>query len=137
MDLIDQEYKRKVEENRRYIKTIAEVLLLTATQKQAQRGHQESEDSDNRGNFIETLTVIANHDALISEKMREKGNAKYTSGTIQNEILECLANMVRDDIVKEVKESEVFSVIADESKDLQKKEAAVVGSEVLLQWGYT
>lgn len=122
MDLIDQEYKRKVEENRRYIKTIAEVLLLTATQKQAQRGHRESEDSDNRGNFIETLTVIANHDALISEKMREKGNAKYTSGTIQNEILECLANMVRDDIVKEVKESEVFSVIADESKDLQKKE---------------
>lgn len=64
MDLIDQEYKRKVEENRRYIKTIAEVLLLTATQKQAQRGHRESEDSDNRGNFIETLTVIANHDAL-------------------------------------------------------------------------
>uniref|UniRef100_A0A8C2DXL4 TTF-type domain-containing protein n=1 Tax=Cyprinus carpio TaxID=7962 RepID=A0A8C2DXL4_CYPCA len=122
MDLIDQEYKRKVEENRRYIKTIAEVLLLTATQKQAQRGHRESEDSDNRGNFIETLTVIANHDALISEKMREKGNAKYTSGAIQNEILECLANMVRDDIVKEVKESEVFSVIADESKDLQKKE---------------
>ncbi|ROL44969.1 Zinc finger MYM-type protein 1 [Anabarilius grahami] len=122
MDLIDQEYKRKVEENRRYIKTIAEVLLLTATQKQAQRGHRESEYSDNRGNFIETLTVIANHDALISEKMREKGNAKYTSGTIQKEILECLANMVRDDIVKEVKESEVFSVIADESKDLQKKE---------------
>ncbi|KAK0145615.1 Zinc finger MYM-type protein 1 [Merluccius polli] len=122
MDLIDQEYKRKVEENRRYINTIAVVLLLTATQKQAQRGHRESEDSDNRGNFIETLTVIAKHDPTIGEKMRGKGNAKYTSSTIQNEILECLANMVRDAIVKEVKESEVFSVIADESKDLQKKE---------------
>uniref|UniRef100_A0A1A8LDK7 DUF4371 domain-containing protein n=1 Tax=Nothobranchius pienaari TaxID=704102 RepID=A0A1A8LDK7_9TELE len=53
--------------------------------------------------------------------MKGPGNAKYTSNTIQNEILQCLADMVHDTIVKEVK-SEVFSVIADESKDLQKKE---------------
>ena len=54
--------------------------------------------------------------------MKGKQNAKYTSSVIQNEILECLANMVCDEIIREVKESEVFSVIADETKDLKKKE---------------
>lgn len=48
-------------------------------------------------------------------------NAKYTSNTIQNEILECLAGMVSDEIIEEVKKSEQFAFIADETKDLKKK----------------
>lgn len=40
--------------------------------------------------------------------------------TIQNEILECLAGMVCDEIIEEVKKSEQFAVIADETKDLEK-----------------
>ncbi len=47
-------------------------------------------------------------------------NAKYTSNTIQNEILACLAGMVRDEI-EEVKKSKQFAVIADETKDLKKR----------------
>ncbi len=47
-------------------------------------------------------------------------NTKYTSNTIQNEILACLAGMVRDEI-EEVKKSKQFAVIADETKDLKKK----------------
>ncbi len=39
LDLINEERKKKVEENCVYIKTIADVLLLTATQNIAQRGH--------------------------------------------------------------------------------------------------
>lgn len=54
--------------------------------------------------------------------MNASGNAKYLSNTIQNEILECLSDMVRESIIQEVKDSEVFSVIADETKDLKKSE---------------
>ena len=63
--------------------------------------------------------MIARHNRMVAKKMKAKRNAKYTSNTIQNEILQCLASMVQDSIVKE---SEVFSIIADETKDLQKKE---------------
>uniref|UniRef100_A0A8C1KXW0 TTF-type domain-containing protein n=1 Tax=Cyprinus carpio TaxID=7962 RepID=A0A8C1KXW0_CYPCA len=101
-DALNEVYNKKVQENRKYIKTVAEVLLLTATQNIAQRGHHETEEADNRGNFLESLEIIAN--------------------VIQNEILECLANMVREEIIQEVNESEVFSVITDETKDLKKKE---------------
>lgn len=53
--------------------------------------------------------------------MNPCGNAKYTSHQIQNEVLEGLAEMVQSEIIREVKESEVFHVIADETKDLKKK----------------
>ena len=122
LNMLNNEYKKKVEENRSYIKTVADVLLLTATQNMAQRGHRESEQSDNEGNFLEILEMIAKHNPMVAKKMKATGNAKYTSNTIQNEILQCLASMVQDSIVKEMKESEVFSIIADETKDLQKKE---------------
>uniref|UniRef100_A0A8C2HAB0 Uncharacterized protein n=1 Tax=Cyprinus carpio TaxID=7962 RepID=A0A8C2HAB0_CYPCA len=121
-DALNEVYNKKVQENRKYIKTVAEVLLLTATQNIAQRGHHETEEADNRRKFLESLEMIAKHHPVVEKKMKEKQNAKYTSSVIQNEILECLANMVREEIIQEVNESEVFSVITDETKDLKKKE---------------
>ena len=69
---------------RKYIKTVAEVLLLMATQNIAQRGHRETEGADNRGNFLEILEMIAKHDPVVQKKMKGKQNAKYTSSVIQN-----------------------------------------------------
>uniref|UniRef100_A0A3B4VHH5 DUF4371 domain-containing protein n=1 Tax=Seriola dumerili TaxID=41447 RepID=A0A3B4VHH5_SERDU len=121
LQAMDKEYQKKVEENRQYIKTIADVLLCTATQNIAQRGHRESEYSGNRGNFLAIMELIAKHDPLVKWKM-EHSNAKYTSHSIQNEILEVLTEMVRNDIVEEVKQSQAFSILADETKDLKKEE---------------
>lgn len=121
LDVINEDRKKKVEENCTYIKTIADVLLLTATQNIAQRGHRESDDSHNKGHFLTILEEIAKHDPLIEKRMNACGNAKYTSHQIQNKVLEGLAEMVQSEIIREVKESEVFSVIADETKDLKKK----------------
>lgn len=121
LDAINTAYQKKVEENRTYIKTVAEVLLFTATQNISQRGHLETDESKNKGNFLGIMELIAKHNPLVAKKKKAVGNAKYTSNTIQNEILECLSDMVRDTIISEVKQSEVFSVIADETKDLKKK----------------
>lgn len=123
-DALNEAYKQKVLENRKYIKTVAEVLLLTATQNIAQRGHREGEEADNRGNFLEILEMIAKHDPVVDKKMKGAQNAKYTSSGIQNEIFDCLANMVREEIIQEVKESAVFSVIADEI-DLKKRSSSL------------
>ena len=121
LDTINEDRKKKVEENCAYIKTIADVLLLTATQNIAQRGHREPEDCRNKGNFLTILEEIAKHDPLIEKRMHAFGNAKYTRHQIQNEVLEGLAQMVQSEIIREVKESEVFRVIADETKERKKK----------------
>ncbi len=121
-DLLDKEHTKQVQENRAYIKTVGEVLLLTATQNIAQRGHDESEESNNKGNFREILKTVANHDPLVKRRLTSIHNAKYTSKIIQNEVLGCLAEMVRSEIIEEVKNSEVFSIMADETKDISKRE---------------
>lgn len=122
MSTLSKEHHKQIEENRAYIKSLAEVLLLTATQNISQRGHKETVDADNRGNFLAILDMIAKHDPVVKKKMTGPRNAKYTSHQIQNEILDTLAEMVRASIINEVKESEVFSLMADETKDLKKKE---------------
>lgn len=122
LNALNEKHHKKVQENRHYIKTIAEVLLLTATQNMPQRGHEESQDSKNKGNFLAILDEIAKHDSFIQQRLEASGNAKYTSHQIQNEMLQTLAEMVQKQIIAEVKESEVFSVMADETKDLKKKE---------------
>ena len=53
--------------------------------------------------------------------MNACGNGKYTSHQIQNNVLEGLAEKVQSEIIREVKESYVFGVIADETKDFNKK----------------
>ncbi|KAF3853893.1 hypothetical protein F7725_014581 [Dissostichus mawsoni] len=120
-NVLNKEHNKLVQENREYIKTIAEVLL-TATQNIAQRGHNESAGSDNKWNFMTILETIANHDKAVKKRLTSIHNAKYTSKTIQNEVLGCLADMVRSEITEEVKNSEVFSIMADETKDVKKKE---------------
>lgn len=122
MSILNKEHKKQIEENRTYIKTVAEVLMLTATQNISQRGHRETADADNKGHFLEILNLIGNHDPTVKKKLAGPQNAKYTSHHIQNEILDTLAEMVRVSIINEVKESEVFAIMADETKDTKKKE---------------
>lgn len=51
------------------IKSVTDVLLLTATQNIPQRGHCESVESDKRGNFLVTLEQIAKHDPIEKKEM--------------------------------------------------------------------
>ncbi|KAF7647820.1 hypothetical protein LDENG_00165990, partial [Lucifuga dentata] len=99
-NVLNKELSKQVRENRQYIKTIGEVLLLTATQNMAQRGHNEAEMSDNKGNFMAILETIANHDQTVKKRLTSIQNAKYTSKIIQNEVLGCLADMVRSEIIE-------------------------------------
>ena len=112
--LMEAENRKKIIDNQKYIKTIGEILCLTATQNIAQRGHRESSDSENRGNFLEILGLVSKHDQLVRKRLEDQAKtAKYTSCLIQNEMISILAGMVRDEIIKEVKESEQFSIIVD------------------------
>lgn len=54
--------------------------------------------------------------------MTSTRNATYLGHRTQNEMLDCLADMVRTEIISEVKKSEAFSIMVDETKGLSKKE---------------
>lgn len=123
LGMMNDENRKQIKENQHYIKTIGQVLRLTAIQNIAQRGHNENDESRNSGNFLEILHVVGDHDSFIQKRLSEgPRNAMYTSKNIQNEILQILAGMVQEDILKEVKSSQYSSVTSDETKDLSKRE---------------
>ena len=124
---LDSARKQLIETNRHYIRTVAEVLLLCAKQDLALRGHREYTELKNQGNFKEILTLVASHDPVVKEKLQDgPRNAVYTSPEIQNTLLEIMGNAVRDRICKAVRESGVFSLLADETKDASKVEQLAI-----------
>ena len=122
-DRIDSSRRIQIENNRHYLRNVAEVLLVCGRQDLALRGHNESPSSSNRGNFLEILNLVANHDGIIEERIkRGPRNATYTSSGIQNTILAILGDIVRTRVCNDVKEAKMFSLLVDETKDLSKKE---------------
>ena len=97
--------------------SIIEVLLLCSKQELAFCGHDEGEMSLNRGNFREILGLVASHDCVVEERLSHgPQNAKYTSPTIQNNIISIMATLVRRSICASVQKSEMYSIIVDETK---------------------
>lgn len=98
--MISDAYSAEVRENRDYVGQIADVLRFTAVQGIAQRGHDESQDSENRGNFLELLELISKHNSIVAKKIKGPQNARYVHPSIQNEILDILANATLEVVKK-------------------------------------
>ena len=120
---LSQVCRKQIQNNRHYINTIIEVLLFCALQEIPLRGHREGENSRNKGNFLELIDIISNHDSVVKNKLQvAPRNALYTSHGIQDELLKILSNKVVQTICQRVKESGYYSIIADESRDSSKQE---------------
>ena len=78
------------------LKTSIECARWLAFQACVFRGHDESLDSKNRGNFIELIKHTSTFNENVARVVLENAshNAKYTSPTIQKEILHILASKV-------------------------------------------
>ena len=102
--LIEKQMSQELEYNRLRLKTSIECARWLAFQACAFRGHAESLDSKNRGNFIELIKFSSTFNDKVASIVLENalGNAKYTSPTIQREILHILASNVRNAIREEI-----------------------------------
>ena len=84
---------------------------------------RESEESVNRGNFLEFLELVATRDDIQGKRV-EFGpqNAKYTHHTVQNALLIIMANLVLNEITAEVERSKYFGIICDETRFVKKEQ---------------
>ena len=96
---------------------VAEVLLLHSRQEISFRGHDESSESLNKGKIKEILSLVAKHDPVVAEIFfHGPRNALHTS-KIQNDIINIMANMERQQICTSVQQAGYYSILADETKD--------------------
>lgn len=117
------EQSKRIEENRAVLKRLLDIIMFLAKQNLALRGHDESENSDNKGNFLELVELVAKYDQVLYKHLSQsKEKEKYLSATIQNDFIEALRSVVNDSIINDVMKSGVFSVIIDETTDAAHRE---------------
>lgn len=108
-----------IDENRLHVLFLLKVTLYLAKQGLAFRGHNESCDSKNKGNFIELLQLFG--DEKIKQKL-ESRYGHYTSPEYQNDLIYTIAKCTRQQILKKINKHGYFTIMVDETKDKSKKE---------------
>jgi len=112
-----------VDRNRKYLSRIIDAILFLSQQGLALRGDSETDDSRNRGNFLELLTYTASVDPQFQTMfIKMPSNATYTSPDIQNELINIAATHIREDICHDVNKVVIIAIMVDESKDVSRKE---------------
>jgi len=111
--------------NRQKLYPIIQTILFCGRKNIPLRGHHEGMSTINLGNFKALLKFRVDSGDKLLQDYLETGpkNATYTSNTIQNDIISLVGEAIQKRILNQVHEgSKVFSVIADEARDISNKE---------------
>ncbi|XP_015965739.1 uncharacterized protein LOC107489497 [Arachis duranensis] len=121
--VLAKQSSQKVLSNRLRLKTSIVTIRWLTFQACAFRGHDESHESQNRGNFLEMLKLLAFYNKEVDAVFLENApqNAIYTSPSIQKEILHVFARKVQNKICNEIDNAK-FRLIVDEVRDESKRE---------------
>ncbi|CAH2016473.1 unnamed protein product [Acanthoscelides obtectus] len=84
----------------------------------ALRGHDEKENSENRGIFKDLVNFSAELDNELKVHIQSAKLFEGTSKTTQNELLECMLDVYHEEVKKEIANSPFVAVIADETTDV-------------------
>ena len=114
---------QQILDNRLRVKTSIDAVRWLAFQACAFRGHDETPDSKNRGNFLQLIELLASYNDNVKKVVLENApkSTKYISHSVQKEILHVLANEVRKKICEDIGDSK-FCIIVDDARDESKKE---------------
>ena len=124
---IDNKIEKWSDEDRRLykvrLKYTLRCLKFLLHQGLAFRGHDESEESSNRGNFIELLKFLAANSEEVDKYVLKNapGNCSLISPKIQKQVIHCCAIETRKKIIEEIGD-EPYAILADESSDISHRE---------------
>lgn len=105
-----------VERKREHIKVVLDIAMLCAKLEIPLRGHRETEDALNRGNFLELFKFMSKYAPEIENRLNElPRNATFMSHHIQDELLEAAASILLRKIKTEL-HGQYFAILADEYK---------------------
>ncbi|KAL4598935.1 hypothetical protein ACB092_11G092500 [Castanea dentata] len=86
------------------------------------RGHDESQGSSDKGNFLELLQFLGDHNESINEVLQNTWkNCKLTHHDIQKDIVNAIERETSKVIIEDLGNG-FFSILVDESRDISVKE---------------
>ena len=90
--------------------TVLDVVIFCAKQEIPLPGDDESDQSLNKGNFLEMIEFLGKYDSNV------------TISDFQNDLLTSLALVLLEHVKHEVENASCYAILADEVKDASKKE---------------
>ncbi|KAK1379670.1 TTF-type domain-containing protein [Heracleum sosnowskyi] len=112
---------------RRRLTAVLTVIRLLLRQGFGFRGHDESSDSLNKGNFLEIFEWHCENNVEVGKASRSNapGNCQLTSPKVQKELVRACASETRSLIFADIGNS-FFTLLVDESRDISLKEQMAV-----------
>uniref|UniRef100_A0A672GMX8 HAT C-terminal dimerisation domain-containing protein n=1 Tax=Salarias fasciatus TaxID=181472 RepID=A0A672GMX8_SALFA len=111
-------HNTKVKENREILKDLINATCFLAKQQLAFRGNDESTGSANRGNYVELLHAFAEKDDRLARHSETSTVSSGLSNRIQNDLIEAVGDVIRNDIKKEIGAAPFVAVEVDETTDV-------------------
>ncbi|XP_043275284.1 zinc finger MYM-type protein 5-like [Venturia canescens] len=108
---------------RKVLERIIKITLKLAKNMVAFRGHRENLKATYIGNFLSDVKLLAEYDDTLRQVLSlPAGSTKYLSPQIQNEVIQCLGDHLKRELLAEIKSAPFFSMIADTTQDISKKD---------------
>ena len=98
-------HNEMVKKNREILKRLIDCVMFLGKQELSFRGHDESTQSSNRGNYMELLSFLAEHDTDLHYHLSTNRVFTGTSGKIQNDLIYAIAEVMGEEIKMEIKKS--------------------------------
>ncbi|KAJ4432268.1 hypothetical protein ANN_20885, partial [Periplaneta americana] len=111
-------HNEMVKKNREILKCLIDATCFLAMQELPFRGHGESEDSLNKGSYIELLHLLSNYDITLREHLESSTTFKGTSNRIQNDLITAISGVLMESIKNDISMAQHVAIILDETSDL-------------------
>ncbi|CAI6376250.1 unnamed protein product [Macrosiphum euphorbiae] len=122
-NLFKKNYNENVRLNRLFMEHLINLVLFLGKQELAFRGHDESSDSLNKGNFRELFDM---HNIRCTQEIQNHYNSiknifSGMSKSIQNDLISCISEFLINQIKNKIKQCKFYSIQIDDTTDISQK----------------
>jgi hypothetical protein len=120
---LHQQYLNQCEYWKSVLHRVVEVVKFLSTRGLAFRGSHEVFGSNNNGNYLGILELLAQYDPFLREHItrygnKGSGNTSYLSKDVCNEVLHLMEKKVLEIIMEQIKSAKYYSIIIDSTPDI-------------------
>jgi hypothetical protein len=111
-------HNETVKQNREILKRLIAVTCFLGKQELAFRGHSEGRDSNNRGNYVQLLNLLAEFDAQLNQHLKTATVFTGLSSLIQNDLIQSVNNVMISEVKSQIQSATFVAILVDETSDV-------------------
>ena len=104
-------HNEEVMNNREILKRLIKITCFLGMQELSFRGHNEDENADNRGNYIELAHCMGKFDEKLQSHLKTATVFKGTSSSIQNDIIQSISAVMLEQIKAELNDCMYVAIL--------------------------